>query len=141
MNTIPLMPEQALPAYRDFLRQVLTEVIDTLSGERSEPGIRRLSKAMQTYWDACLARRSLRSAAVQAAAGTCYESQIEPLGQPFLVLLRAELRHIGCSNADDLSRDIYVCARGITVEEARSGRQEKQHRESLLFCLQQAAHE
>lgn len=131
-----LMPEQALPVYRDFLRQVLTEVIGQISGEPSLP---RLSRAMQVYWDACLARRKLRTAAVEAAAGTQYEAQIDPLGQPFLKLLRTELAQIGCANPDQLSRDVYLCARNITIQEARSGRRESQHRQSVLHCLHEAA--
>ncbi|HSW11687.1 MAG TPA: hypothetical protein VLI06_02535 [Solimonas sp.] len=131
-----LMPDQALPAYRDFLRQVLSEVIGQINGE---PSLTRLTRAMQVYWDACLARRSQRAAAADAAAGTPYETQFEPLGQPFLKLLRSELVQIGCSNPEQLSRDVYLCARNITLEEARSGRRETQHRQSLLHCLQQAA--
>jgi hypothetical protein len=136
MNTMQLMPDQALPAYRDFLRQVLTEVVGQISGE---PSLSRLSRAMQAYWDACFARRNLRSAAVEAAAGTRYAEQIEPLGLPFLKLLRAELDHIGCHEAEGLSRDIYLCARGIMMEEARTGRRETQNRQSLLFMLREAS--
>jgi hypothetical protein len=136
MNTMPLMPEQALPAYRDFLRQVLGEVVGQMSGE---PSLSRLTRAMQVYWDACFARRDQRTAAVQAAEGTRYAAEFEPLGQPFLKLLRAELSRIGCLEADELSRDVYLCARNITVEEARTGRREVQNRQSVLFMLRQSA--
>ncbi|HEY0914427.1 MAG TPA: hypothetical protein VGE22_06120 [Solimonas sp.] len=136
MNTMQLMPEQALPAYRDFLRQVLTEVVGQISGE---PSVSRLSRSMQVYWDACFARREMRTAAVQAAEGTRYAEQFEPLTQPFLSLLRTELLQIGCPQADELSRDVYLCARNITVEEARTGRREVQNRQSVLFMLRQSA--
>ena len=136
MNTMQLMPDQAVPAYRDFLRQVLTEVMGQMSGEA---GLSRLSRAMQVYWDACFARRALRTAAVQAAEGTRYAEQFEPLTQPFLKLLRAELARMGCTQADELSRDVYLCARNITVEEARTGRREVQNRQSVLFMLREAA--
>lgn len=136
MNTMQLMPDQALPAYRDFLRQVLTEVVGQISGE---PSLSRLNRAMQAYWDACFARRNLRTAAVKAAEGTRYAEQFDALGQPFLKLLRAELAQIGCPTAEELSRDIYLCARNITVEEARTGRREAQNRQSVLFMLREAA--
>ncbi|AXQ27453.1 hypothetical protein D0B54_01585 [Solimonas sp. K1W22B-7] len=136
MNTMPLMPEQALLAYRDFLRQVLTEVVGQMRGEAS---LSRLMQAMQVYWDACFDRRSQRTAAVQAAAGTRYAEQFESLGQPFLKLLRAELAQIGCPEADALSRDVYLCARNITVEEARTGRREMQNRQNVLYLLRHSA--
>lgn len=129
--------EQALPLYRHYLRQLLSEVLRGLAGQ--PPGPARLQRLLQLSWDASLRGRALHAAALQSAVGTPHEARLEPLGAPFLRLLQIELQQLGCIEVTALAGEVALCARHIALHEARSGRPAPPWREGLLHCLLEAA--
>src|SRR5690348_11981116 len=102
----------AMRAHRAFLQEVLAEVMKIL--EIGQPSDERLIKAMESYWEACYARRAVRRGVVSATKGTSFEQAVEPMGKPFLLMVRAELVPKHPDTADELSQRVYDTARAIS---------------------------
>lgn len=121
--------EEALKAHRQFLQELLDAVMPMISS--GEPSDERLLAALEVYWDACLARRHVRNAVLAATRGTAAEQAVEPMGKPFLMMVRAELRPRHGARADELALAVYDIARAIAVDEAVSGERALARRRAL----------
>lgn len=121
--------EEALKAHRQFLQELLDAVMPMISS--GQPSDERLLAALEVYWDACLARRDIRNAVLAATRGTAAEHAVEPMGKPFLMMVRAELRPRHGARADELALAVYDIARAIAVDEAASGERAVARRRAL----------
>ncbi len=123
-------PDQAVELHRDFLRDVLDDVLRSL--ESGEPGVERLCRALVIYWEGCFERRDVRRAVIAATSATELQRDIEPMGRPFSLMIRSELVSAARANVDQLARKVYDGARAIAVQEAQSGQRQTLHREQVL---------
>jgi hypothetical protein len=128
-----MAPEAAIAEHRRFLQEILAEVLAILDvGSASDE---RLIAALIAYWDACLARRDCRLAVIEATRGTAYEKSVEPMGKPFLMMVRGELLPRRGSAADAAALHVYDQARLIAVAEARTGSADPAERERLMAYI------
>lgn len=130
-------PEVVLQQYREGIQQLVTSVMAELGNH--PPGVERLCAGLQRYWDNWHEHRALRRAVVDATRGTPYENSVEPIGRPFLMMLRAELIHDGVRDADRLAQWLYDESRAIADAESRSGRRAPRRRACLLALLRAEA--
>ncbi|HVT36980.1 MAG TPA: hypothetical protein VHE37_15425 [Nevskiaceae bacterium] len=135
MEQGPLTTEQALELHRSFLKEVLAEMLQALS--EGEPGIERVCRSLEVYWESAYARREARRAVLAATTGTAIESTVEPMGRPFQLMVEAELSAAHCADAHMLSQFVYQEARGIAVEEAMADARKPQRRRRLLERIRQ----
>lgn len=131
-----LTPEQALQLHKKFLQDVLQDVMKIL--DTGEAGVERMIRGLNAYWVANHKHRATRRKVQAALMGTPQENIDEPMGTPFLVMLRAELLADEVKNLDALAQEIYVAAREISVAEAASGRTQLKRREKLIAHIRQA---
>lgn len=128
-----LTPDQALALHRQFLQEVLAEVMHIFSsGTASDE---RLSRGLETYWEACLARREQRRTVMEATSGSPAEFAVEPMGKPFLMMVRAELLPRRGKASDGMALTVYDEARAIAVSEALTGQRETARRRSLIQAI------
>ena len=128
-----LTVEQALKLHRDFLQAILAEVLAVMStGTASDE---RLVAALEVYWEACLSRRDQRRAVLAATAGSPSERAVEPMGKPFLMMVRAELLPSRGTQADAIALQIYDQARDIAVCEAQTGIRDRVRRDAVLALI------
>lgn len=121
--------DDALRAHRQFLQELLDAVMPVMSvGQASDD---RLLAALELYWDACFERRDVRNAVLAITRGTAAEHAVEPMGKPFLMMVRAELRPRHGARADELALAVYDLARAIAVDEAVSGERALARRRAL----------
>lgn len=133
MNKDVLSPDEAIKLHRGFLQEILAEVMKIMGvGAASDE---RLIAALEVYWEACLARRATRLAVLKATSGSQHERAVEPMGKPFLMMVRAELLPRRGNRADDVALAVYEEARKIAVDEAASGDREIVRRQNLLALI------
>lgn len=122
--------EQALQLHKKFLQDILQEVMKIL--DTGAAGVERMIRGLDTYWDANFSHRKTRYKVQAALTGTPHENIDEPMGRPFLVMIRAELLASGMQDIDALSQEIYTVAREISVDEAVSGTKQLERRAQLI---------
>ncbi len=128
-----LTPEQALKLHRQFLQEILADVMKVMStGVASDE---RLIASLEVYWEACLARRDQRRAVLDATQGSPTEHAVEPMGKPFLMMVRAELLPRRGAAADQVALRVYDAARAIAVSEALSGTRDIAGRQELMTLI------
>jgi hypothetical protein len=133
MLSSELTAEQAIKLHREFLQGILADVMRILNqGSASDE---RLITALDAYWEACLARREQRRAVLAATKGTQFEHAVEPMGKPFLMMVRAELMPRRGAQADQVALQVYDEARAIAVAEALSGTRDQARREKLASLI------
>lgn len=129
--------EDALTAHRVFLQEILAEVMPILSeGTASDE---RLMRALDVYWEACFARREIRCAVLAATRNSEFEKAVEPMGKPFLMMVRGELLPRHGARADQLALTVYDAARQIAVDEAAGGQRVTERRRVLIALIRSAA--
>lgn len=133
METDPISTEEALRLHRQFLQDLLAEVMKALSV--GQPGVGRLAYALEVYWEGAFKRRDVRRAVVAATVGTPQEKSVEPMGRPFEMMIRAELVPSERADLDQLAHLIYDEARAIALEEAVSGERQQARRERLALTI------
>ena len=132
-----LTTEQALELHKKFLQNILQEVMKIL--ETGDPSVDRMIRGLNTYWDANHQHSAARRRVQQALVGTPYESNAEPMGRPFLMMLRAELQADHVQNIDAISQQVYDEAREIALDEAMSGERKLDRREKLIAYIKTAS--
>jgi hypothetical protein len=124
---------EAVQSHRNFLQEVLAEVMKVLSF--GPPSDERLIAALEVYWEACFARREVRRVVIESTRGSEVEHSIEPMGKPFLMMVRAELLPQHGERADELALSVYDQARAIAVDEAVAGIRASTRREEVLGVI------
>lgn len=124
----------ALDMHRRFLQEVLAEVMPILStGERSA---QRLVRALETYWEASYARRSLRKKVATLAFESQLTALVEPLGRPFFHMILSELWALDASQRNALAATVYNEARAVAVSEANFDKRMPSLREKIVQKIQ-----
>jgi hypothetical protein len=133
MTQSAVSAEEAIRMHRQFLQEILGEVMRVLDvGAASDD---RLIAALEAYWQACLSRRDRRIAVIESTSGTAFEKSVEPMGKPFLMMVRAELMPRRGAAADQAALFVYDEARAIAVAEAVSGVADTQRRAQLIAFI------
>lgn len=133
MGDKKMTPEEAMKQHKQFLQDILQDVLKVFAS--GEAGVNRMITGLHVYWDASHQRSATRRAVLAATAGTPYENKVEPMGRPFMVMIRSELHTSGFTNSDALSQQIYNEAREIALEEAQSGERNLKRREQLVASI------
>jgi hypothetical protein len=129
----------ALDLHRRFLQEVLADVLPLLStGERSAA---RLVRALDAYWEACFARRTLRKQVSTLAFEKQLASLVEPLGRPFFHMILSELWATDAAGRNALAALVYNEARAVAVSEATFDRRMPEMRESVIQHIGSGARE
>ncbi|HSW14949.1 MAG TPA: hypothetical protein VLI06_19035 [Solimonas sp.] len=126
-------PEEAIRLYRAAMQEVVGEIMGVM--ESRAPGLDRLCDGLERYWEGWFARRELRRAAYDSTRGTSFEHSVEPMGRPFLVMVRGELLQDGVRNADRLAQWIYDESRAIATAEADGDERAPERRAKMLALL------
>lgn len=134
MNTgIVVSPAAIVAAYSAYLGELRDEILQVT--RPMAPGLQRLCAGIETYWEACYARREARLQAMQAGRDAAVDEAILRISRPFSHLLYSELLHAGCTNAPVQAGYLFAAVRGIAQDEARDGRRSVASRARLLQSL------
>jgi len=132
-NSLGAADQQALALHRQFLQEVLSEVMPVFSAGNASDD--RLISALQAYWEACFKRRATRRKVMELTTGTSIKAQVEPLGRPFFHMVVSELWSNHGSNSAAVAAEIYRLARTLAVDEALADHRLPERRQQVAASI------
>jgi AcrR family transcriptional regulator len=113
--------EYLLALHQHFLREILKQVIVSLSG--LPPGVKRLQTGVQAFLDGCLQLQGLRALLLRMESNPDMTEEARRRRRAFMEMLRLEFKAAGWAHPEETARLYRVMVEEAALTELEAGRE------------------